>query len=88
MENHLAYYKLPAHIVRMEAFPMNASGKVMLGELKKKAAEIIPVSYTHLDVYKRQTLCSLNGAEHRFLPCLLRFFTNPGRMGQLSPAIK
>ena len=29
-----------------------------------------------------------NGAEHRFLPCLLRFFTNPGRMGQLSPAIK
>ena len=41
MENHLAYYKLPAHIVRMEAFPMNASGKVMLGELKKKAAEII-----------------------------------------------
>ena len=41
MENHLAYYKLPAHIVRMEAFPMNASGKVMLGELKKQAAEII-----------------------------------------------
>lgn len=41
MENHLAYYKLPAHIVRMETFPMNASGKVMLGELKKQAAEII-----------------------------------------------
>ena len=41
MENHLAYYKLPAHIVRMEVFPMNASGKVMLGELKKQAAEII-----------------------------------------------
>ena len=41
MENHLAYYKLPAHIVRMDVFPMNASGKVMLGELKKQAAEII-----------------------------------------------
>lgn len=41
LENHLAYYKLPAHIVRMESFPVNASGKVMLGELKRQAAEII-----------------------------------------------
>ena len=41
LENHLAYYKLPAHIVRMDALPVNASGKIMLGELKKQAAEII-----------------------------------------------
>ena len=40
LENHLAY-KLPAHIVRMDALPVNASGKIMLGELKKQAAEII-----------------------------------------------
>lgn len=42
MENHLAYYKLPAHIVRMDVFPMNASGKVMLGELKKQAGRNYP----------------------------------------------
>lgn len=36
---HLSAY--PGHFVRMDVFPMNASGKVMLGELKKQAAEII-----------------------------------------------
>lgn len=41
LENHLAYYKLPAHIVRFESLPVNASGKIMLGELKKQAAEIV-----------------------------------------------
>lgn len=41
LENHLAYYKLPAHIVRMDALPVNASGKIMLGELKEQAAAII-----------------------------------------------
>ena len=41
LENQIAYYKLPAHIVRMDALPVNASGKIMLSELKKKAAEII-----------------------------------------------
>ncbi len=41
LENHLAYYKLPAHIVRMDALPVNASGKIKLGELKEQAAAII-----------------------------------------------
>ncbi len=41
LENQIAYYKLPAQIVRMDAFPVNASGKIILSDLKKKAAEII-----------------------------------------------
>lgn len=59
LENHLAYYKLPAHIVRMESFPVNASGKIMLGELKKQASEIIQanpeVTGTGVDEHKKKT---------------------------------
>lgn len=37
----LAYYKLPAHILRFEALPMNASGKILLKELKEEVMERI-----------------------------------------------
>ena len=57
LENHLAYYKMPAHIVRMDAFPVNASGKIMLKELKQEAAEIIKanpeVTSTGVDDHKK-----------------------------------
>jgi fatty-acyl-CoA synthase len=35
----LADYKVPAYVFWFEKFPMNASGKIELKELRKEAAE-------------------------------------------------
>ena len=35
VENNLARYKVPRYVAFMEQLPVNASGKVMTGELKK-----------------------------------------------------
>jgi len=37
LESRLAHYKVPAYVLEMKDFPMNASGKIDLKELKKTA---------------------------------------------------
>ena len=37
LNSKLAHYKVPAYVLEMEEFPMNASGKIDLKELKKTA---------------------------------------------------
>ena len=39
LKKHLADYKVPAYVFWFEEFPMNASGKIELKELRKEAAE-------------------------------------------------
>ena len=39
LKQHLADYKVPAYVFWFEKFPMNASGKIELKELRKEAAE-------------------------------------------------
>ena len=39
LKNRLADYKVPAYVFWFEKFPMNASGKIELKELRKEAAE-------------------------------------------------
>lgn len=39
LRQHLADYKVPAYVFWFEKFPMNASGKIELKELRKEAAE-------------------------------------------------
>lgn len=39
LKKHLADYKVPAYVFWFEKFPMNASGKIELKELRKEAAE-------------------------------------------------
>lgn len=38
LKQHLADYKVPAYVFWFEKFPMNASGKIELKELRKEAA--------------------------------------------------
>ena len=41
LENRIAYYKIPSHVVLVDELPVTASGKVALGKLKETAAERI-----------------------------------------------
>lgn len=41
LENRIAYYKIPSHVVLVDELPVTASGKVALGKLKEMAAERI-----------------------------------------------
>lgn len=37
LEKRIAYYKIPAHVLTFEEFPVTASGKILIGELKAMA---------------------------------------------------
>ncbi|MCI1966038.1 MAG: AMP-binding protein [Oscillospiraceae bacterium] len=41
LKPRLAHYKLPTYVLRFDAFPMNASGKIKLKDLKSKAAAMV-----------------------------------------------
>lgn len=41
LERHVAYYKVPSYIVRMREFPVTASGKIVISELKEQAKQEI-----------------------------------------------
>lgn len=41
IKEKLSYYKTPKYVLMFKEFPMNASGKVMLDELKKQACKLI-----------------------------------------------
>ena len=39
LKPRLAHYKIPSHVMQFQAFPMTASGKVLISELKKQVID-------------------------------------------------
>ena len=39
LEPRLAHYKIPSHVLWFDALPMNASGKVLISELKNQVID-------------------------------------------------
>lgn len=52
VETHLAQYKVPKYIQFFEKLPMNASGKIMTGELKKQITELLNLQICKSEIEK------------------------------------
>ena len=53
---------IPAHDPIMQQLEMDLLLHELAGRVSKQQMDIVPVSYTHLDVYKRQVLYPVEGS--------------------------